>query len=74
MTLNRLPKPKAEKAWQVWQLIPIVIPTPFTFSVFLPFLLLYAKVLKKGAIPAIVVYTPHKQAETSMAGCCNNLP
>jgi hypothetical protein len=37
-------------------------------------LLLYAKVLKEVAIPAIVTYTPHKQAENSMAGCCNNLP
>jgi hypothetical protein len=30
--------------------------------------------LKKPAIPAIVLYLPHKQAENSMAGCCNNLP
>jgi hypothetical protein len=34
----------------------------------------YAIVLKKAAIPAIVIYTLHKQAENSMAGCCNNLP
>jgi hypothetical protein len=34
MALNRLPKPKTEKAWQVWQLIPIVIPTRLSFSAF----------------------------------------
>jgi hypothetical protein len=33
-----------------------------------------AEVLKKAAIPAIVLYSPHKQAKNSMAGCCNNLP
>jgi hypothetical protein len=35
---------------------------------------LYVKVLKKAAIPAIVLSSPHKQAGNSMAGCCNNLP
>src|SRR5215217_6550616 len=32
------------------------------------------EVLKKAAIPAIVLYSPHNQAKNSMAGCCNNLP
>jgi hypothetical protein len=37
-------------------------------------LLFFTEVLKKAAIPAIVLYSPHKQAKNSMAGCCNNLP
>jgi hypothetical protein len=37
-------------------------------------LLSFVDVLKKAAIPAIVLCSPHKQAKTSMAGCCNNLP
>jgi hypothetical protein len=36
--------------------------------------LFFIEVLKKAAIPAIVLYSPHKQAKNSMAGCCNNLP
>jgi hypothetical protein len=36
IALNRLPKPKTENTWQVWQLIPIVIPTRFTFLYLLP--------------------------------------
>jgi hypothetical protein len=74
MALNSLPKPKTENAWQVWQLIPIVISIRFPFAFLLTSFLFYAMVLKKAAIPAIVVYTLHKQAENSMAGCCNNLP
>jgi hypothetical protein len=38
------------------------------------FLLSFVEVLKKAAIPAIVHYSPYKQAKNSMAGCCNNLP
>jgi hypothetical protein len=34
----------------------------------------FVEVLKKAAIPAIVLYSPHKQAKNSMAGRCNNLP
>jgi hypothetical protein len=34
----------------------------------------FVEVLKKAAIPAIVLFSPHKQAQNSMAGCCNNLP
>jgi hypothetical protein len=34
----------------------------------------FTEVLKKAAIPAIVLYLLHKQAKNSMAGCCNNLP
>jgi hypothetical protein len=34
----------------------------------------FAEVLKEAAIPAIVSCSPHKQAENSMTGCCNNLP
>jgi hypothetical protein len=37
-------------------------------------LFFFVEVLKKAAIPAIVLYSPHKQAKNSMAGCCNNLP
>jgi hypothetical protein len=54
---------------------PHCYPYSLYFSAFLLFFLfLYAIVLKEGAIPAIVAYTPHKQAGNSMAGCCNNLP
>jgi hypothetical protein len=74
MALNRLPKPKTEKAWQVWQVVSIVIPTRSTFSIFSLLFFFYAIVLKKAAIPAIVLRLPYKQAENSMAGCCNNLP
>src|SRR5215208_1157382 len=39
IALNRLPKPKTENAWQVWQVIPIVISIrlllPPLFSTFL---------------------------------------
>jgi hypothetical protein len=38
------------------------------------FSLSFAEVLKEAAIPAIVSCSPHKQAENSMTGCCNNLP
>jgi hypothetical protein len=38
------------------------------------FLLSFVEVLKKAAIPAIVLCSPHKQAKNSMTGCCNNLP
>jgi hypothetical protein len=38
------------------------------------FSLSFVEVLKKAAIPAIVLCSPHKQAKNSMAGCCNNLP
>jgi hypothetical protein len=42
---------------------------------YLRFLLFsFVEVLKKAAIPAIVLYSPHKQAQNSMTGCCNNLP
>jgi hypothetical protein len=34
----------------------------------------FGEVLKKAAIPAIVLCSPHKQAKNSMAGCCNKLP
>jgi hypothetical protein len=34
----------------------------------------FVEVLKKPAIPAIVRFSPQRQAENSMAGCCNNLP
>jgi len=74
MALNRLPKPKTKKAWQVWQVVSIVIPIRFFFLAFSPLIFFYAKVLKEAAIPAIVTYLPQKQAENSMAGCCNNLP
>jgi hypothetical protein len=50
---------------------------PYSLFFFLSpssFLFFYAIVLKKGAMPAIVSSSPHKQAENSMAGCCNNLP
>jgi hypothetical protein len=72
MVQNGVPKPKTENAWQVWQVIPIVIP----IRLLLPplFLLSFVEVLKKAAIPAIVLCSPHKQAKNSMAGCCNNLP
>ena len=51
-------------------------PLLFLYAYFYPrfFLLSFAEVLKKAAIPAIVFCSPHKQAENSMAGCCNNLP
>jgi hypothetical protein len=42
--------------------------------IFLSFLLSFADVLKEAAIPAIVLFSPHKQAKNSMAGCCHNLP
>jgi hypothetical protein len=59
-------------AWQAWQVIPIVISIRLLLPHF--FLLYFVEVLKKAAIPAIVVCSPHKQAKNSMAGCCNNLP
>jgi hypothetical protein len=72
MVPNGVHKPKPENAWQVWQVMPIVIsirslllPLPHFFLI---------EVLKKAAIPAIVLYSPHNQAKNSMAGCCNNLP
>jgi len=47
----------------------------YTFYYYLCFSLLsFVEVLKKAAIPAIVLFSPHKQAKNSMAGCCNNLP
>jgi hypothetical protein len=72
MTLNSIPKPKIENAWQVWQLLPIVISIHFSFPAL--FSLSFAEVLKEAAIPAIVPFSTHKQAENSMTGCCNNLP
>jgi hypothetical protein len=72
MVPNGLHKPKTENAWQVWQVIPIVI---FIRSLLLPLHhFSFTEVLKKAAIPAIVLYSLHKQAKNSMAGCCNNLP
>jgi hypothetical protein len=58
MASNTVPKPKTENAWQVWQVSPIVI----SMRLLLPllFLLLFVKVLKKAAIPAIVLYSPDK--------------
>jgi hypothetical protein len=47
MALNRLPKPKTENAWQVWQLIPIVIPTRLTFSLFFLFSILLCDSFEK---------------------------
>jgi hypothetical protein len=38
------------------------------------FLFSFVEVLKKPAIPAIVLYSLHNKAKNSMAGCCNNLP
>jgi hypothetical protein len=72
MAPNGVPKPKTGHAWQVWQVIPIVISIRLLFSS--SFLLYFVEVLKKAAIPAIVLHSPHKQAENSMTGCCNNLP
>jgi hypothetical protein len=72
MAPNGVPKPKTENTWQVWQVIPIVISIRLLS---LPlFLFFFVEVLKKAAIPAIVLYSPHKQAKNSMSGCCNNLP
>jgi hypothetical protein len=42
-----------------------------TSALFLPS---FVEVLKKAAIPAIVLCSPHKQAKNCMTGCCNNLP
>jgi hypothetical protein len=46
----------------------------YAYYHFRSFLLFFAEVLKKAAIPAIALYSPHEQAKNSMAGCCNNLP
>jgi hypothetical protein len=46
----------------------------YAYYRFRSYLLFFAKVLRKAATPAIVLYSPHKQANNSMAGCCNNLP
>jgi hypothetical protein len=70
MVPNGIHKPKTENAWQVWQVIPIVISIR---SLLLP-LHHFTEVLEKAAIPAIVLYSPHTQAQNSMAGCCNILP
>src|SRR5215211_3723753 len=53
-----------------------LFPSLFLYAYYYPYLhlLLFVVVLKKAAIPAIVSYSPHKQAKNSMAGCCNNLP
>jgi hypothetical protein len=72
MAPNGVPKPKTENAWQVWQVTSIV--TPIRLPLPLLFLLLFVEVLKKAAIPAIVLRSPHKRAKNSMAGRCNNLP
>jgi hypothetical protein len=73
MAPNGILKPETENAWQVWQVIPIVISIRLLLP--LPYLLRFlVVVLKKAAILAIVSYSPHKQAKNSMAGCCNNLP
>jgi hypothetical protein len=72
MALIGIPKPKTENAWQVWQLIPIVISIRLPLPPLFP--TSFVEVLKEAAIPAIVSFSPHKQAENSMAGCCNNLP
>jgi hypothetical protein len=72
MSSNGVPKPKMEDAWQVWQVISIVI----SIRLILPplFFTSFVEVLKKAAIPAIVLCSPHNQAKNSMAGRCNNLP
>jgi hypothetical protein len=72
MSKNGLPKPKIEDAWQVWQVILIVISIRLLLT--RSFLLSFVEVLKKAAIPAIVLCSLHKQAKNSMAGRCNNLP
>jgi hypothetical protein len=46
----------------------------YTLTITSAILFFFVEVLKKAAIPAIVLYSPHKQAKNSMAGCCNNLP
>jgi hypothetical protein len=38
------------------------------------FLFSFVEVLRKAAIPAIVLYSLRNQAQNSMTGCCNNLP
>jgi hypothetical protein len=53
-------------------LSPLLFLYAHLFSLF--FLLSFVEVSKEVAIPAIVPVSPHKQAENSMAGCCNNLP
>jgi hypothetical protein len=73
MAPNGVLKPRTENAWQVWQVIPIVISIRLLLPA-LSFLLSFVEVLKKAAIPAIMLCSPHKQAKNSMAGRCNNLP
>jgi hypothetical protein len=73
MIQNGVPKPKTENAWQVHgRLSPLL----FIYAYYNPrsLLLSFVEVLKKAAIPAIVLCSQHKQAKNSMAGCCNNLP
>jgi hypothetical protein len=72
MVPNGMPKPKTENVWQVWQVIPIVISIRLLFP--RSFLFSFVEVLKKAAIPAIVLYSLHNQAQNSMTGCCNNPP
>jgi hypothetical protein len=72
MVPNGVPKPKTENAWQVWQVTSIVIPIRLLLP--LIFYVLFVEVLKKAAIPAIVLCLSDKQAKNSLAGCCNNLP
>jgi hypothetical protein len=53
-------------------LSPLLFLYDYLYLLFLLFF--FAEVSKEAAIPAIVPFSPHKQAENSMAGCCNNLP
>jgi hypothetical protein len=66
MSPNGVPKPKTENTWQVWQVILIVISIRLLS---LPlFSTPFVEVLKKAAILAIMLCSPHKQAKNSMAG------
>jgi hypothetical protein len=48
MAQNGIPKPKTENAWQVWQVISIVISIHLYISAFY-----LVEVSKKAAIPAM---------------------
>jgi hypothetical protein len=58
MAPNGIPKPETENAWQVWQVIPIVI--SIRLLLLLPCSTFFVVVLKKVAMPAIASYSPHK--------------